>query len=687
MLEYICGDTVFRPVLRGDDTLATLGSFAINGKPMRNEVHRFLPWFDTYDGIVFDAFRLREGEQAGESVILHLTAIGRQDYPFQERRDMSGDICLRTANWDAAPMEAAVTLRFNPVRESIDGHAFSGFSYEAHIHAPVPIHRYLDRQTWEPGGHLHDHQICCRNWARPPRCRIGIHDEYSTAGLDVSSSKLAAANPMPGNLWARWSLLPGFDMIYGSDGCLLTWFDRVSLIRSVIETLPGESCLRIADLHLFEADREIDIPPKTVAWSPDLLGDVEAVNLWTRMTDRDRDLARRQFQIPEEDPPLIECGHTNWINMSLDNTYEQSLSAAAKLGMEVLFIDSIWENAESYNMELHAALGGEPPAGSLLAKRARQSMCCTTDFRVAESIGGEAALKRLCERAAAHGIRIVSWMATHLNPSSALREHPPEGLAVGQAGLFAARESGRHPDTGYPGDCWPLNLNAPVMEYVRDQILGVCQKTGLAGFLWDSFSNLGWWQIDYSTGTMRPQFGRMATLYADLSRAGLYLMPEGIASFSNHCCLGLLHAQVMEGEMAAFCYNSATPLPHPPGASETLDMAILRGKQPIAPLFRLYAHKCIPNSLMQYVPESEWDTEGLLALQQLFAIYKQARCCMHQRTVLPDDLGVDWTGSPDARTQRWVFTAHSAPAMATDLLTGTQTDSLQPNRVYWLEAQ
>ncbi len=683
MKELHVGKTTLTPCIDGAGMMRSLGGISVGNAPLRDPAGTWLPWLDTFDGVVFDQFRWTDAVTNKDGLRIKLTALGRQDFPFQERRDMSGDICLRAANWDAPPVEAALDIVFEPVQDVIDGREFTGLRYWYEYDGATEIHRMFDRQTWAPGGVLQDHRICCRNWAHPTRSPIGLEDGYSTAALDMSHEALAKVNPMPGNLWARWSLLPGFEMIYSAKGVLLGRYDRVSLVRSVLETLPGEESLRIVDAHYFEKTKRVATNPKTILWCDDSLDDIDALNLWTRLTDRDCDMAQKQFGIAADGPPRIEFAKNVWVGINFENTYNDTVDAAAELGADCVFIDSVWESAEALNMEVRDLLSQEQLNGTVLDKRCKQSMCCTMDFKVAEVMGGEDGLRRLCERAKEKGVDILSWMATHLSPVSNFRENAHPELGRGDHGIFAARESGRHPDTGYAGDCWPLNLNAPIREYVRDQILGICERTGLAGFLWDSFSNLGWWHVDYSDGSMRPQFDRMAELYAALSNAGLYLMPEALAAVSNHSCLGLLSGDMIDGGLEGFMYNTAVAFPHSlDDTNGAVDKKILRGEAPLDPLFRAFAHKWIPNSEMGQIPRDEWDSESAEEIKRLYTTYRQLRDQMIVRTVLKDDLGVKWQNDTGSYLL-WCFRDQPAPGPAEDACSGKAAgQTLSKNRVY-----
>lgn len=630
-----CGEAKFTLDFNGD-ALRSLGAVSIAGIPLRNPATRFLPWMDTYDGLLFEQFRVQNITTHGETTTIALHAQGRQDYPFRERRDSSGDLCFRDCNWDADPVTASLQIMLKPVNDVIDGRAFTGFKYwYEYASATTPIHRLIDRQTWEVGGTLDGLTLCLRNWLTPPRVRLGQDVTYSTVGLDDW------ANLLPGNLWARWTLLPPFDLQYGPAGVLLGRFDEVSLIRTVIETQAGEDSLRCVDLHLFEQTMTVRTNPKTIIWSPDVLDDVDALNLWTRLQDREQEKACRQFNIRREAPPAITFAHNVWVGMRFDTTYEDVIGEAADFGAEYVFIDPVWEHMEAWKETIEAWMPEEQRRGSIYEKFQHSTMCETLDFEVAALLGGEAGLKALCDRAQAKGVRLLSWIAAHHSCKTTLRYANPE-LGYGDLKLFAARESGRHPDSGYPGEIWTDNLNAPIMEHLLAQWRGVCERTGLAGYLWDSFSNMGWWQLDYSNGTMRPQFDRMAAMYADLTNAGLYIMPEALCAFSNHSSLGLFGGEIYAGDLLGYSYNSVIALHPEPNSNEPLDWAILRGTQPIDALFHALAHKRVPATEMWKVPHAERDPYAVAQVRALYTIFKRVRPQMQRRTVLNDAAGVRW---------------------------------------------
>ena len=665
-----------------DGMLKSIGQIEVDGTPLRNTESRFLPWFDTYEGDIFRRFRFEGVEMRGKTTVVRTTALSDPDTLFRERRDSSGDVCFRPISWDSPVREGKLDICLEPAAVELDGRRFSGFRYWFEYDGELPIHRLVDRQTWEVGGNLDDVTICLRNWLTPPSMRIARDTTYSTVGLDKWASLL------PGNLWGRWTLLPGFDMQYGEDGILIAWFDEVSLIRSVIESNAGEDSLRVVDLHLFAQDTQVRTNAKTVLYCPDQLDAIDALNLWTRIQDRELERGKAQFGMPDEEPPALVFSQNDWRNINFDTTYEHMIEVAAEFGGDYIFIDVVFEQEEAYNEQLKKLVPPEVQQDTILEKRKKLNMCCILDWKVNDVWGGEEGLTRLCERARAKGLKVLSWMSTHASPNSYL--HAPgkkkaRELGGGAFGVYAARESGRHPDTGYPGECWPFNLNTPVMEWLRDSLLGVCARTGLSGFLWDSVSNLGWWQLDYSQGTMRPQYDRFARLWSSLQQAGLYIQPEGLISFSTHSCCGLHGGNVYAGELLGYSYNTSISMNFHDTNLEnasTYETKLLHGEEPVDMLFQYLAHKRVPSLTFHRVPREEWHAPSIAEIKRVLAIYRNQRQRMIRRTVLKNGLGVLWDGG-DAPVL-FAFAAAPATPGACDAATGAQVTDFLPNHAYLL---
>ncbi len=661
-------------IVANDGMFESFGAIAVGGVPIRNPVAPFRPWFDRYEGGVFNRFRFDGIESRGDETVVNLTAFDDTTYPFRERRDASGDICFRNRAFDAPCETASLRIVFAPAKDVVGGHDFDGFTYHFEYEGGEPIHRIVDLSTWELGGALDGDTLVCRNWLTSPRVRLSRDAEYSTVGLG-NWAKL-----LPGNLWGRWTLLPGFDFQYGPAGILVGRFSQISLVRTVIETAAGEDALRVLDSHWFENARKASTNPKTILFCPDRLDDVAAQNLWTEFQDADRAMGRAQFGLPEEEPPRLSLSDNTWRNFNFDTTYDDAVDIAAEFGLDQVFVDVCWEQGESLRMAFNAAVPPEKRKGTIFEKYFPRNMCCVYDFKVAAEHGGEAALKRLCDRAAARGVKVISWMATHATPTSAIVEGPlAKPFKHGEYGAIAATESRHHPSGGYAGACWTLNLNGPIYDYVRENIIGVCRRTGLNGFLWDSYCNLGWWQVDYSDESMRPQFDKMGEFYAELVREGLYIQPEALVAFSSHSCCGLHGGDVYAGDQLGFSYDTMISFWN----TETSFADMLRGKASTETLFRCLAHRRAPSvEYKDFGAREEWSPSAVAAIKELFAMYRAARGEMHKRTVLEDDMGVLWSDPSGRPAILWSFREQPAPSLATDIISGQSAATLSPFKVY-----
>lgn len=85
--------------------LRSIGEVMVSGTALRNPLARFLPWFDSYEGEVFDRFEFLGIEQSGQETRIRFRAVSNVDYPFRERRDSSGDLCFRNRSFDGRAVD------------------------------------------------------------------------------------------------------------------------------------------------------------------------------------------------------------------------------------------------------------------------------------------------------------------------------------------------------------------------------------------------------------------------------------------------------------------------------------------------------------------------------------------------------------------------------------------------------
>ncbi len=670
---YRIGSAYITPVIDGD-ALHSIGRISIHGVPVRGESVRFLPWFDTLNGDLFHRFRLNRIEHNDDRLVFHTTAISNPDVIFRRERDSSGDEVFRNHSWDTEPLDMRFRIVMESARETIDGVVFDGIRYWFEFESDdISLHRILDRQTWELGGTVDDLRVCIRNWSHAPMVRLNKETAFSTGGL-VESFAVA----FPGNLWARWSMMPAFDFQYRSGvGVLAAWYDDVSLIRNLVESSAGEDVLRCMDMHFFEKNVAGRTNPKSVMFAPKAVAnDVDAANLWTRLYDREQIRSRKALGIRlDEDPPRVMLSENHWVRFHPDHSYDKALETAAEFGVDTLFIDPIWENEQTVHEMIQDWV---PPAERHeIENMYISNMCATLDYRISRHRGGPDAYRRLVDRAREMNVNVITWGATHISSRSTYFTARDSDRPVHNA--FAQKESGRHPDTGYPGECWPVNLHSSLKERIQRDLHHALEDTGLHGFLWDSFSNLGWWHIDYADGTLRPQFREMADLYASFVNKGYYIRPEALVAFSNHSGLGMAAGNLYPpGLLATYSYNTEISLSFEDEAD------IIRGRTSCDLLFHWFANRHPPSIHVQRVPRDDWDEEAVAKLKRWIHLYKACRADMVRRTILDNCTGILWEGNGSVHV--WVLAPMSSPAdHAVDRESGEEASQLSPFRVYELK--
>ena len=192
----------------------------------------------------------------------------------------------------------------------------------------------------------------------------------------------------------------------------------------------------------------------------------------------------------------------------------------------------------------------------------------------------------------------------------------------------------------------------------------------------------------FRSGDMRPQFDKMAGLYAAFTKAGLYLTPEGQCTFSSHSMLGMHGGNCYDGLNLAYSYDTCTSLwwgEYNNGNS--WDCRILRGQEPVDMLFQCFAHKRAPMLSLHMVPAAERQPAAQETIKQTIALYKKLRPLMQRRTVLKDNAGVLWENDA-GQPVLYSFRTQPPAGKATDAATGQPvTGPLQPNHAYFVETK
>jgi len=154
-----------------------------------------------------------------------------------------------------------------------------------------------------------------------------------------------------------------------------------------------------------------------------------------------------------------------------------------------------------------------------------------------------------------------------------------------------------------------------VFDYLRKQLLGVCQRTGLK-VISGQLQQPGWWQVDYST-VRCAAVRRMAELYADLTTPGCTLPPRRLLPSQTHRA-AVCTRRCLRGDLLGFAYNTNVALAQaettqPDGSKVMVEREnlIFRGLVPYEELFRSFATSESFVQLPFDPPRDQWNLPAM----------------------------------------------------------------------------
>lgn len=388
-----------------------LGAIAVDGFPLRSGR---LP-------LSVD-LRTAEAVELGDFRETARTAInGGFDLRFAARRRDGGVMewmlhtvrnRYRVADWSrgfAPAPGAALTLELRPAARTLGGVAGRGFTYRWRWHGPgLPLHKLLDRGTWEPGGSAIGNEIWQRQGFVDPCCAItGTAQRYSTEWWLPGIH-----NPSIFQFVPLQTAMQGFTFTWHPRGILVTWATRVYHLRSYFEKPAGQDELYHLHEHCGDLGETLDGAPMEVLWFAGAFDRVAAMNLYERVREHVWDALHGDLGMRRERLPAYGLME-EWGLPDLAAYAERGLPKLLAAGVKLVGLPNLFENhMNAYGLS---------------------NMCVTLDWRLAESLGGAAPVRRLCDLARAEGARIEMWGNTAISTLEVMAHIPQEG---GHRGRF-----------------------------------------------------------------------------------------------------------------------------------------------------------------------------------------------------------------------------------------------------------
>lgn len=687
-----------------------IGGVAVDGQALRDPGLPILPEIRTTEAVELCDWQVRSHEVLPDGGLAITLQPHRRNGGLMEWMLHRVHNRYRVADWTEEPRPADgtwLTIELRPARRSVNGLEGRGFSYRFRYHSDsLPIHRILDRATWEPGGTAANNTFWLRNATMPSIQPLGGPEQHVSSEWWLPGCH----NPSIFQFQPFQTQFPGFTLTAADGGCLVTWVDGVAHVRSLFEKPRGWTRMLHLHEHCDDLAHDFATCPVEVLWFPGRRDRTATANLWEGVRAMVHDRLHAVAGIREERVDVYGVIE-EWGMPDFARYTREAVPALLAAGVRQVMIPSEFAN----NMNTWGT----------------GNMCCTVDYRIAESVGKDA-VAAFCAALRAGGASVHHWGNTALSTYTWLNANrngqpahegriaqlPEAGSVVevmrASRQAFVRNMAGHIEADHYSPVFCQLNLRDPaVTAYWHARWRAARDEVGFGGIFLDSSFNMSsdkfHWvgQVDGSGGAtidqvqhlghVRPadeppkailsQYKAHLALVAAMQGYGYQYSGEDIGVFGIRRSGPDVRARLDNLFMWKDCLA-------------VWDPAALRaaGADPRAVFFRGLAYRCMW-MLFWHVPAGElsWRGEGArddgdrpdaeqLAWLRIFSAVNDE---MRGLSILPDEAGALYAGG--VRQILWVFRDLAVAADgAEDLLDGRMVAAVagrvqvQAYRVYVL---
>ncbi len=266
-------DCRFELLTRGDE-FRGLGKIWIGDTLIRSGRLPLSPYFETFSGLQLHRLRYRRVEKSQRRFVIKLAAeLTRR--PIAALRDHSFDPIHDASDWDQNTVagRGELSLIVEPARETVEGTRFDGFRYHYEYRAADEasgLYWIMDRASWELDGNIVGSTVISQSACSPPGVTFAKNIAWSTEGvLHFLVAKGGDENPVMTHNLPRFASHGSFDFQFKGSKTLLGVFERVGLIRSLLQRDAGKRELKTFDKHIFDQAAHASTVPKKVLLNTD----------------------------------------------------------------------------------------------------------------------------------------------------------------------------------------------------------------------------------------------------------------------------------------------------------------------------------------------------------------------------------------------------------------------------------
>jgi len=443
-------------------------------------------------------------------------------------------------------LELSLTLA--PVTRDFGPFAAAGFSYQyGYTCQSHPIYAITDHASWEIGGSALGNTIYQRQEVR----RFSDPDEaYSTEWYlpGITNPNIFQFKPFQ-------TQMQGFTLTVGEGGALVTWATEVAHIRTLLEKKHNEDVLEHWHEHCADLGPTLTTSPMEVLWVPGDFNGAALANLYFHISELIYARLHEQAGLRRERISTYGVME-EWDLPEIRNYVDKGAPRLLQAGVKTIYIANMFEN----NMNTFGV----------------GNMCCTVDYRIAETVGQES-VKAICDRAHAAGAEVQMWGNTAISDLAwkcsqrngkpqrirflPLKDSIMEALKNAEAPFVRNAFGAIEADHYSPSFC-QLNLLDPVVRtYWHKRWKEAHDEIGLDGIFLDSSFNMtsdkfhwSYWPDGLQRGATidqthlhghnRPaeepapriltQYHAHLSLIAEMQRYGYHYAAEDIGVFGLH---------------------------------------------------------------------------------------------------------------------------------------------------------
>lgn len=480
--EIVLGEDVRIGVREEDGLFRGLAGVEIGGQAMRDPSRPMFAEIRSPDGVTLTDYRLVERTEDSGSVrldfIMNRQAGGMMEWMVHEVRNR-----YNTADWNKQSQPAddtTLSLTLAPLSRTLDEYSGTGFTYQyAYASDSLPIYRILDRGTWEPGGRAVGNELWMRYSGTPVDAITTADQWYSTEWYLAQ-----CANPNVFQFLPLQTHLQGFTFTVHETGVLVTWPNRVAHVRTLIEKRRDMDAVAHYHEHCGDLANTMTASPVEVLWFPGKFDQVARANLYERVKELVHETLHADLGMKRDRATsygVIE----EWGDADMKRYAKVGLPKLLDAGVKTVFLANHFQN----NMNTFGA----------------SNMCCTVDYRVAESVGEEN-LKLFCDTARTAGARVEMWGNTSISTLAIMQwrkdgkekriKRLPKEDSVWEVLESASQPFVRNASNAIEADHYTpvfacLNLRDPaIREYWHKRWKEAHDRIGLDGVFIDSSFNL-----------------------------------------------------------------------------------------------------------------------------------------------------------------------------------------------------